>query len=118
MPDSVRIRFVIMSTGSLSDPYVGSFALPPPRAPEPLLPSTLATRCTYAGLGLPVTRRWMSCLPMYTGVFGCANTLLTIDWMSCSGVWFGGTTLPLSSVFVLVSCPDVVVMGYGIIGSA
>ena len=45
-----------------------------------------AMRATYAGDGLPVTSRWISCLATNGPVFGCMNTLCTAASMSCCAV--------------------------------
>ena len=82
-----------------------------PRVPLPLLTHAAATRPTYAGDGLLVTSRWISCLPMNGQRFGWLNSVSSaIFRLSCADVFAGIVTLRKALVPVSWNC------GYGCIG--
>ena len=65
-----------------------------PRTPCPLSANTAATCCTYAGLGLLVTRRWISCRQKNGAAFGCAKRRSTAILTLASAPVPAGITVP------------------------
>ena len=77
-----------------------------PVTPWPSFSKTFDTRATYCGLGLLVTRCWISCWRTNGAMLGCAISASISESRSCSAVWPAGIVMLPKIVFALVSCSD------------
>src|SRR5678816_580692 len=84
----------LRASGSVRIAFHSAFMSP--RTPLPLSLNLVATRATYAGLGLLVTSRWIICWAMNGPTFGLLNSVSSAILRSAgvSGLVVAGIVVP------------------------